>query len=113
MFPPLALVLGAVARVVTELFVAKKFLPALIMMLPASPAPVLLAETLAPLVRVADWLAVMVMLPPAPSPDVDVEMWPPFAIVTVGAETVIWPPLPVAPKSLVLFTLLARPEMVA
>jgi hypothetical protein len=42
-----------------------------------------------------------------------VETRPPFSIVTTGAVRVIWPALPVAPKSLLLLTAVSTPEIVA
>ena len=81
--------------------------------LPALPGPVLLAVMIEPLLNVTDCPAMMLMLPPVPSPVVLVEMWPPFSIITVGADTLIWPALPVAPKSLLLLTMVERPETVA
>ena len=38
-------------------------------MLPALPEPVLLAEILAPLLKETDWTALREMLPPAPTED--------------------------------------------
>ena len=62
--PPLAWL----ASVVTVLFVIVNWLPALIWMLPAFPAPVLLAEIVAPFVRLTDPPATILMSPPGRFP---------------------------------------------
>ena len=79
MFPPLA----CAASVVTELLVLVKDCPALIVMSPALPGPVLAAVMELPLFSVTDWPVVIVMDPPRPSPDA---VWPGAARCRPGAR---------------------------
>ena len=91
--PPLAWV----ASVVTELFVIANWLPALIWMLPVLPGPVLLAETLEPLV-IATESAFTKIFPPAPRfvLVVNKPVWLPLRVTELPATTFIDPPVPPA-----------------
>src|SRR5215469_7631838 len=65
-------------------------------MLPAFPAPVLLAEMLAPFVNATDWPAAILMSPPAPlaSAFVNNPLLDPVSVTGPVAFTVRIPPLP-------------------
>src|SRR5262245_24631153 len=75
------------------------WLPALIWMLPAFPAPVLLADMLAPFVIVTEPLVRILMLPPGLFPDDWVKIpLPAPSIVTLCAEL----PAPVGPWTVIV-----------